>query len=122
MNDAPITSIVVDIDEAAALQSTGRRTVELLLARGEIPSLLISRRARRIRRTDIDLYVARRLEANADQVQVEPVSPEASALIRKRGRKTPRHKNASPLSDTLASSRRRSLHAGQSARNDRSRS
>ncbi|TMF40545.1 MAG: helix-turn-helix domain-containing protein [Chloroflexi bacterium] len=91
------TSLLVDINEAAALLSTGRRTVELLLARGELPSLLISRRARRIRRLDIDAYIARRLEADADQVQVEPVTPEASALIRKHRSTAPERKRPSKV-------------------------
>lgn len=81
MNDLAVHSLLVDIDEAAALLSTGRRTVELLLSRGELPSLLISRRCRRIRRADIEAFIASRLDSEADNVQVEATTPEATALL-----------------------------------------
>jgi excisionase family DNA binding protein len=58
-----IPPALVTVEEAATFLSIGRSTMFELLKRGEIPSLTIGPRQRRVRVVDLDDFVARRLEA-----------------------------------------------------------
>ena len=61
----PVPHALVTVEGAAAYLSIGRSTMFELLREGEIPSLTIGPRQRRIRVTDLDDFVARRLASEA---------------------------------------------------------
>lgn len=48
--------LLLTLDEAAEVLGVSRRTVSTLIAEGSLPSLKV-RRARRIRRADLDTYI-----------------------------------------------------------------
>lgn len=54
---------LLDLDETADLLGVSRRTVDTLVAAGEIPSLKV-RRCRRIPRKALSAYIARRAEVS----------------------------------------------------------
>jgi excisionase family DNA binding protein len=74
--------LAVDIRTAARMLAVGTRTVELLIATGQLASLHIGR-CRRIRRVDLEDYLARRLvaEVELDQVHVEALPAGAQHLV-----------------------------------------
>jgi excisionase family DNA binding protein len=76
--------LLCTIRDAASLLAVSPRTVEELLAREELPSLLIGR-ARRIRRADIGAFIEQRLEAEKDAtaVHVQPLAPDAQIRVMK---------------------------------------
>jgi excisionase family DNA binding protein len=76
--------ILLTVPKVASLLAVSPRTVEELLAREELPSLLIGR-ARRIRRSDVDDYVTQRLDAEKDavSVHVRPLAPDAPFIPRR---------------------------------------
>ena len=61
----PPPPALVTVEEAATYLSIGRSRMFELLREGEIPSLTIGPRQRRIRVTDLDDFVARRLASEA---------------------------------------------------------
>ena len=83
------TPLVLDVSAVARLLGVSRRTVEHLITRGELRSFRIGR-MRRVRRIDLEDYLARRVDAeqDADDVQVERLSVEAMRLIHPRQRAT----------------------------------
>jgi len=79
---------VYDVPAVATLLGVSKRTVEHLIARGELRSLRIGR-LRRIRAADVDEYLACRVEIEADSSDELQVAAEALRLLRgHRPRKT----------------------------------
>jgi len=76
--------LAFDVRTAARLLSVGARTVELLIASGELASLHIGR-CRRIRRIDLEEFLMRQVaaEVELDHMHVEALPAEALHLIRR---------------------------------------
>lgn len=55
---APQGRLMLSVPEVAAELGCGRDTVYALIASGTLPSVVISERLRRIRRRDLEQYVA----------------------------------------------------------------
>jgi excisionase family DNA binding protein len=69
-----------DVRTAARLLSVSPRTVELLIASGQLASLHIGR-CRRIRRVDLEDFLARQVAAEVELEQVEALPAEALRIL-----------------------------------------
>jgi excisionase family DNA binding protein len=81
------TPLVLDVAGVARLIGVSRRTVEHEIARGELQSLRIGR-VRRVRRVDVEAYLAKRVEAEAESTDVDRLGPEAQRLVGSRRSRT----------------------------------
>lgn len=71
---------VLTYPEAAEYLRLSLSTVKNLVQRGDLPAITLGFRNRRIRRVDLDEYIARRAEPRA----VEPFSYPGAGLVRNR--------------------------------------
>jgi excisionase family DNA binding protein len=71
----PVQPLLVDIDHAAAMLAVSARQVERLVANGELRSVIVGARARRIRRDDLEEYVSRLRDRTCSPVSEESVPP-----------------------------------------------
>lgn len=58
LDQAPATRVLLSVTDVAAELGCGRDTVYGLLAAGCLPSVLVGQRLRRIRRPDLQEYIA----------------------------------------------------------------
>lgn len=80
MTEGPLA---LDVPSVAQLLTVSKRTVEHLIARGELASFRIGR-SRRVRRVDVELFLESKVaaELEATDLQVVPVAAEAISLLR----------------------------------------